>query len=347
MGQCSSCCSDCSPCCRESEEQTQPPEPGSAGLGPDLLRPLFPPGADFEEFKIGSPLFEGQQYPRYSNEELKEEFVADAAEFVDHDNESIRHFFEDIADIDTRKKVSTYMLSIERFIAEFSVERDYIWANVGKALASDGGISLEAFRSFVATTARTQPHHGIELLWDASQGNDTLTNKEKTAALLLTLLEVSGCDRRREGTERTRDELAACLWRHLRVTKKETTDNLTFSLFLQWVDLKIPCISDALHSFIKEKIFTNSAYESSYHPVSLNQENYIQGKRLSSGNNRSSCSIIEQSDVIPLALHCVGAQGVWRRLYSSAVHGKSLLSLGKCILGYNVSHHKRRIFLLI
>ncbi len=180
-------------------------------------------------------------------------------------------------------------------------------------------MTLQLFMKFVINGARSTSTKTLQLVWDIISVDPSVSEEETVEYFFRLLLELSGCDS--VGISVTAERLAVHV-RHM--THKNLQTNLISSKdLINWTNEYAPHAHKVFVSYLNSKCFQS---------IELIGSSPFRPPILEGG----SC-VVQQSDVVPLALYDANLQGRWKRLYTTQVDGLSFNRIAHHILGYGVS----------
>lgn len=180
-------------------------------------------------------------------------------------------------------------------------------------------MTLQLFMKFVINGARSTSTKTLQLLWDIIEIDSTIPNDKTIDCFFLLLLELSGCDP--NGIQTTAERLS----HHVRTyANKNYSDSVINSrILISWTNEYAPHAHKVFVSYLNNKCFPN---------VELIGYTPFRAPILEDGS-----SVLNQSDVVPLALYDINLQGRWKKLYTTQTDGLSFNRIAHHILGYSVS----------
>jgi hypothetical protein len=192
---------------------------------------------------------------------------------------------------------------------------------------------------FVINGARSTSTKTLQLIWDIISIDKTVPEEQYLHCFFLLLLELSGCDP--TGLSITADRLSS----HVKSITKKNNNNtasappssvsssegneevavppITARSLISWTNEYAPHTHKVFVTFLNQKCFAD---------VELIGYTPFQSPILESGS-----SVLNQSDIVPLALYDITLQGRWKKLYTTQADGLSFNRIAHHILGYSVS----------
>jgi hypothetical protein len=185
---------------------------------------------------------------------------------------------------------------------------------------------------FVINGARSTSTKTLQLIWDIIIIDKSVPEEQYLHCFFLLLLELSGCDP--TGLHLTAERLSC----HVKtMTKKNNYNNsqsygeedettvppISARNLISWTNEYAPHTHKVFVTFLNSKCFSH---------IELVGYTPFRSPILENGS-----SVLNQSDIVPLALYDVTLQGRWKKLYTTQADGLSFNRIAHHILGYSVS----------
>lgn len=213
--------------------------------------------------------------------------------------------------------------SKEKFCNEFFSN---IYSNFGDAcyryiIGQSNQLTLPLFMKFVINGCRSTSTKTLQLVWDILTLDENILPNQYVNYFFLLLLELSGCDP--TGIHITAERLS----RHVKhVTHRNSSDDhpITSRDLINWANEYAPHTHKVFVSYLTWKCFST---------VELIGYTPFRSPILEDGS-----SVLNQSDIVPLALYDITLQGRWKKLYTTQADGLSFNRIAHHILGYSVHY---------
>jgi hypothetical protein len=218
--------------------------------------------------------------------------------------------------------------SQEKFCAEFS---STFYPQFGAScyhyiLGDSNQLTLQLFMKFVINGARSNSTKTLQLVWDIlsidqkQNQEDEVEQQHLLDSFFLLLLELSGCDPL--GIQVTASRLS----QHVKYIFKRNSDSIRITSrdLINWTNEYAPHAHKVFVTYINSKCFSS---------VELIGHTPFRSPILDGGS-----SVLNQSDIVPLALYDITLQGRWKKLYTTQADGLSFNRIAHHILGYSVCH---------
>ena len=196
-------------------------------------------------------------------------------------------------------------------------------------------MTLQLFMKFVINGSRSTSTKTLQLLWDIIEIDSMIPIEQTVDCFFLLLLEFSGCDP--NGIKTTAARLSNQIRNYALknissnnnndVNNNNTNNNnntiINSKVLINWTNEYAPHAHKVFVSYLNDKCF---------HNVELIGYTPFRPPILENGS-----SVLNQSDVVPLALYDINLQGRWKQLYTTQTDGLSFNRIAHHILGYSVS----------